>query len=396
MKTVVQKFGGTSVNTRETRLQAAAQVKACLEKGYAPVVVVSAPGRKGEPYATDTLLDLLRDENLSVTTRESDLLLSCGEIIAAVLVSATLQEQGMPARAFTGTQAGIITSAEFGSARIREIDPVLILEAIARGLIPVVAGFQGCTVTGETTTLGRGGTDTTAVALAVALQAERVEIYSDVCGIMTADPKLLPSARIISRLAYEEAFELSHQGARVIHPRAVELAREAGLPVHLRSTFQQEGPSTVIHHFRSDRPIIGVVKRDEIAFISIIPNIASDYDTGVRVFQLLASRAVSVDFIDIRPAEITFIVARGQLHLVDSLLKESGFQFTSSTEFVMISVVGAGMTGLPGVMMRIVECLRTAGITIHQTTDSHHSISCLIRQVQEKPALQALHKEFDL
>ncbi|MBN1948310.1 MAG: aspartate kinase [Candidatus Cloacimonetes bacterium] len=396
MKTVVQKFGGTSLNSRETRLQAAAQVKACLESGYAPVVVVSALGRRGEPYATDTLLELLQKEELPVSDRESDLLLSCGEIIAAVLMSGTLQSQGMPARAFTGTQAGIFTSAEFGSACIREIDPVLISETITRGLIPVVAGFQGCTATGEITTLGRGGTDTTAVALAVALQAERVEIYSDVCGIMTADPKLLPEARIITRLAYEEAFELSHQGARVIHPRAVELARAAGLPIHLRSTFQKEGPSTIIHHFHSDRPIIGVVKRDEIAFISIIPNTASDYATGVKVFQLLASRAVSVDFIDIRPDEITFIITRSQLQQVDSLLKENGFQYTLSTEFVMISVVGAGMTGLPGVMTRIVECLRKEGITIHQTTDSHHSISCLIRQPQEKPALLALHKEFDL
>ena len=221
MRIIVQKFGGTSVATPEIRDLVVKKVEKARLQGYNPVVVVSAMGRKGESYATDTLIDIARTANRNIASRELDQIMCCGEMISAVIMTSTLQAAGIDAIMMTGGQAGIITDNTFNNARILKVDPSRMTAFIKMGKVPVVCGFQGMTVDGEFTTLGRGGSDTTAAALGSALNAEMVEIYTDVDGIMTADPRIVRNAKILESISYGEVCQLAHQGAKVIHPRAV-------------------------------------------------------------------------------------------------------------------------------------------------------------------------------
>ena len=224
MEIIVQKFGGTSVATPEVRALVIKKIQIACEKGFSPVVVVSAMGRKGECYATDTFIELARTANKNIASRELDQILYCGEMISAVIMTGTLQAAGFDAVMLTGGQAGIITDNNFNNARILKVDPTRLLTLLKLGKIPVVCGFQGISADDEFTTLGRGGSDTTASALGVALNAEMIEIYTDVDGIMTADPRIVNNARILDCISYGEVCQLAHQGAKVIHPRAVEIA----------------------------------------------------------------------------------------------------------------------------------------------------------------------------
>jgi aspartate kinase (EC 2.7.2.4) len=234
MKIIVQKFGGTSVATHEVRLKAVQKIINAKRSGFQPVVVVSAIGRRGEPYATDTLIDYATDIYQDIHPREKDLIMSCGEIISAVVMSNTLKSKGYEARALTGGQAGIITNSQYTDADILEIRPDKIYQIIENGRIPVVAGFQGVTADGEITTLGRGGSDVTAVALGEALSASCIEIYTDVDGIMTADPRIVSNASVIQHISYSDVLEMASEGAKVIHPRAVEFAMRSNIPVFIK------------------------------------------------------------------------------------------------------------------------------------------------------------------
>ncbi|HET7560242.1 MAG TPA: aspartate kinase, partial [Limnochordia bacterium] len=223
---VVQKFGGTSVATEAQRRAVVERVKEAIAEGLAPVVVVSAMGRRGDPYATDTLLDLLPGEGPRPPERELALLMSVGEVIAIVVLSQALQAAGIASRALTGAQAGIVTDANLTAARVLEVRPERVRALCAGGVVPVIAGFQGADASGEVTTLGRGGSDTTAAVLGVALNAVRVDIFTDVDGMKTADPRLVPGAATLSHISYEEAAQMAHLGAKVVHPRAVEAAMQ--------------------------------------------------------------------------------------------------------------------------------------------------------------------------
>ncbi len=238
MKIIVQKFGGTSVASPHTRELVVNKVKEAIGNGYSPVVVVSAMGRKGDPFATDTLINMLKSVNPSPEDHEMDLLMACGEIISSAVMAATLQEAGLKSKALTGGQAGMITDNEYGNAKIRKVEPDHLLQLIEQGIIPVICGFQGVTEDHKNiTTLGRGGSDTSAAAFGVALKADKVEIYTDVDGVMTADPRVVKDAKIIKQISYDEIREMAHQGAKVIHPRAVEIVMRYGVPMVVKSTF---------------------------------------------------------------------------------------------------------------------------------------------------------------
>ncbi|MBM3496830.1 MAG: aspartate kinase, partial [Armatimonadetes bacterium] len=244
---VVQKFGGTSVDTDEHRRAAARKIIAAKESGHDPVVVVSAIGRSGAPYATDTLRQQLKGVDVSVSphAREMDAMMACGEMISAAVMAVTLQSIGYAAMAMSGPQAGIVTDGEFGNARIRSVQPTAVREALVRGEIPVVCGFQGVAeepgspTHGLTTTLGRGGSDTTATALGAALGAMAVEIYTDVDGVKTADPDMVPNAQTLDLCTYPELAEITHLGAQVVHPRAAEIAMDYGIELWVKSTFSE-------------------------------------------------------------------------------------------------------------------------------------------------------------
>jgi aspartate kinase len=287
------------------------------------------------------------------------------------------------------------TDDKFGNCHVKKVIPFRIHDFLEKDIIPVVAGFQGINENGDITTLGRGGSDTTASVLAFALKAELIEIYSDVEGIMSANPKIVEKAHLLEYANYDEAVELAYKGAEVIHPRAVEIASNKSIPLVIRST-EAGNKGTMIHHIKSDRLVTGIINKNNICYVKIYPEKHGDYKTGLKVFQFLAEVNISVDFIDIKPQLITFIINSESIRETENLLRENRFNFELKDNYSKVSVVGSGMTGLPGIMAKIVEILNQNQITIHGCTDSHTTISCLVDKEQESKAVNALHAGFEL
>ncbi|MBO8142345.1 MAG: aspartate kinase [Firmicutes bacterium] len=402
MKILVQKFGGTSVVTAGLRRQAVERILEARRAGFAVVVVVSAMGRAGDPYATDTLLGLL-DGGSEDDPRERDLLLACGEIIACVVLAHAIRGQGCPAVALTGREAGIVTDNQFGNARILRVEPEPLLGHLEAGRVAVVAGFQGATADGQVTTLGRGGSDTTAAALGAALRAESVDIYTDVEGVYTADPRLVPDAVRLERVSYREIVEMAHLGARVVHPRAVEIAMEGRVPLRIRST-ASNGPGTLVCDgmglggiVPSDRIVTGIAHVS--GRVQFRLSSSSDFNReglARRVFQELGRASVSVDMIHVSPHAVQFIVEQGRRLTAEEVLRGLEVRYEVEDGLAKVSVVGAGMHGVPGVMARVMEALHGARVPVFQTTDSHANISCLVRESDVEKVVRALHREFGL
>lgn len=401
MRVIVQKFGGTSVATPEGRDRAALKVKEALQQGVKVVVVVSAMGRAGEPYATDTLINLARGVHKQVKPRELDFIMACGENISTVVMVQTLKSQGIEAIAFTGGQAGIITDHQFNNARIMEIKTDNLRKCLEEGRTAVVAGFQGVTPDGEITTLGRGGSDTTASALGVALNAEVIEIYTDVDGIMTADPRLVPQAKPLTAMTYNEVCEMAHLGAKVVHPRAVEIAMEGRIPLRIRSTFSDSLGTLITDagsiHFKADKVVTGLAHMAEMAFVKIQSREDLN-DTGrmLEIFRRIAEAGISVDMIQASPHEIGFIIKNDRVEQAGEVLRQLPLIVHIETGYAKVSIVGTGMRGVPGVMARMVHGLQIQRIAIFHSVDSHTNIACLVKQEEMSKALSALHDEFEL
>lgn len=407
MRVVVQKFGGSSLSTAELRREAMQRVWDAVDWGFTPVVVVSAMGRFGDPYATDTLLELVKEANPKAQGANVDLLLSCGEIIAATLFAEGLCSLGLPAVALTGWQCGITTDDVHLGARVLKVHGERLWEVLHQGRIPVVAGFQGVTEQGVVTTLGRGGSDTTAAVLGVVLKAERVEIYTDVDGIKTADPRIIPDAPTLQVMSYREAMELAQMGAKVLHPRAAEIVMEEGIPVQVRSVQHSKGGTFIGHGVKpqaalgaeqiADRVVTGVAHLGKRAQVKVrgVENFHTS-GLGARVFQVLAEAHVSVDLIHLSLDYIVFIIDQAKVEIAQQALAPLGLEVEITGGFAKVSVVGAGMHGVPGVMARVVNCLSAEDIPIYQTSDSHANISCLILEEDIGRAVQALYREFHL
>ena len=395
MKIVIQKFGGTSLQNSEIRAKAAEHIRAAIEEGYKPVVVVSAIGRAGNPYATDTLLLTATSVCNLISPREKDLIMSCGELISAVVMVQTLKQLNITAVALNGMQAGIITDDNFNNANIMKIIPDNLLAISGRGEVPVVTGFQGVSENGEITTFGRGGSDTTASILAAALKADLIEIYSDVEGILTADPQKIKNATHIPNVSYTEAVEMANKGANVIHPQAVQIASKFNIPIRMFSTSNKDRV-TIVHNLESLRPVTGITSKSEIIYAQIFPPKDDESNNGLSIFQTLADNDISVDFIDITPDLISFIIDEDMEERFSEVLKQNNYNFKTEKEFSKISVIGSGMTGMPGVMAKIVKALSSKNIIIYECTDSYTTISCLIKKQDERKALEALHIEFEL
>jgi len=403
MKILVQKFGGTSVATDEKRKLVVQKVSSALKEGYHVVAVVSAMGRFGEAYATDTLKGLVADAK-SLSKKDMDLLMSCGEIISGVVMVSELKSIGIEATCLTGGQAGIITDNCFNDARIIQVKPVQVLKELEKGNVVIVAGFQGLTQDGCITTLGRGGSDTTAATLGVALNAERVDIYTDVDGVKTADPKIVKDAKTLDRVTYNEICQLAHEGAKVIHPRAVEIAMQGNIPLRILSTFSeaegtwvkngfsQGGPVTDI---KNDRLITGITHKPQISQL-IVSNKSKSDQVPLQVFQAMADKGISVDFITVCEEKVIYTVNNSEREEALSILANLGLEVETHPDCAKVAAVGAGMTGVPGVMAKIVEALTESGIKILQSADSYTSIWCLVKQKDMEKAVRALHSKFKL
>lgn len=407
MRIVVQKFGGSSVATPALREQVANRIIEAIDEGYIPVVVLSAIGRDGDPYATDTLIKFARQTYEEIEPRELDLLMHCGEIISCVVMGQTLKKRGYETVTLTGSQASIITDCNYTNAHIVEINPEKILENLKDNKIVLVAGFQGGTRDGEITTLGRGGSDTTAAALGVALKAEMVDIFTDVEGIMTADPRIVQNARILDKITYNEICQLAHLGAKVIHPRSVEIAMQGNIPLRVRCTFSDK-PGTMITNngyqqieygasITSDKVITGVTYIPKVSQFKIDLGVMDGKSQmELKIFENLALEGVSIDLINVYPNAVIFTVNDDMTNKTRQVLERLNLSFTVENNCAKISVVGAGMRGLPGVMAKVVSALNEVGVEILQTADSHTTISCLVKQEEMEKAVMALHHQFGL
>jgi len=402
MRIIVQKFGGTSLSTSQAKERVIHHIKRERDNGYAVVVVVSAIGRRGEPYATDTLLDQLSPFDSFIDLKERDMLLSCGETISAALLGAQIRAAGMPAVVFNGAQAGIETDEDYGSAKIVAIHPEKIIGALKNGQVVVVTGFQGVTKQGEVTTLGRGGSDTSATALGAALQAEIVDIYTDVNGVLTADPKLVSDARQIVQVSYAEICHMAREGAKVVHPRAVEIAQQARIPVRVRSTFSDDEGTLVQdsewrhnEHAVLDRHVTGIAYATGITQLIVSGTEVQPHDPQL-IFECLAAHGISVDFINVTAQQSLFTVQQTQAELALKLLTEHKLQVKLELDCAKVSIIGGGMNGQPGVMARIVAALHKESIPILQSADSNAAIWVLVKEQNMAAALTCLHSTFDL
>lgn len=404
MQFIVQKFGGTSLVTGELRDRVAAKAIAIKEEGCIPVLVVSAIGRSGDPFATDTLINFVRKSHAEASLREMDLLMSCGEIISGVMMAATLQKKGHPSVCLTGAQAGIITDHSFNDARILRVKPDNIIKHAKEGKIVIVTGFQGVTEEGEVTTLGRGGSDTTAAALGVALDAKYVDIYTDVEGIMTADPRIVKDARPREVVSYDEICQLAHEGAKVVHPRAVEIVMQKNIPLRVKCTFSDAPGTLVTSTGEVNKGAIDITRDRTITGITQIPGLVQfkvDLDHGAeglkqkrRLFRGLALAGISLDFINVFPEMAVFTVKDDNCQKAAQVIDNTGFTTEITRNCAKVAAVGAGMTGVPGVMASVVEALTREDIQILQSSDSYTTIWVLVKGDDMEKAVRALYRQF--
>lgn len=399
---VVQKYGGSSVATAERIKAVAARVSAQRQACPRVVVIVSAMGD-----TTDELIALARGVCEEPSARELDLLLSTGELVSCTLLAMALRHRGCEAVALTGAQAGIRTDASHSRARIVAVEPRRVLRELERGRVVIVAGFQGVTDEMDVTTLGRGGSDTTAVALAAALEAGCCEIYTDVEGVFTADPRVVPEARKLDEICYEEMLELAQQGARVMHPRAVELGELYQLPILVRSSFH-ERPGTLIHgavNVEYRNKVRGIAHDSDVAKISVM-RVPDRPGVAFRLFSPLAEAGINVDTIVQNTGhdgytDLSFTVSRNDFRRAVEIVRP-GAQEVGAEDVLTdhdlgkVSIVGTGIQHAPGYAARMFGALADHGINIEMITTSDIRITCVVRRDQIEGAVRALHRAFAL
>ena len=444
VKIKVLKFGGTSVATPEARELAIQKVLVARQQGFCPVAVVSAIGRKGAPYATDTLAGLLTsvDQSVRPSPRELDLMMGVGEILSAVIFAHSLRVAGAEATALTGGQAGIYTDGNFGNARVTDIDPQNILSEIAAGSIPVVCGFQGIAepdsetkCDGVLTTLGRGGSDTTAAAVGAALGAVSVEIYTDVDGVKTADPDFVPEAPTLRHVVYDEVAEIAHLGARVLHPRAAEIAMKNNIPLWVKSTFSDAIGTEVVSAIQPRR-CSGVTHTAKLAYLQFdLTDQPVEAAAQIRqaVYASLASNDLSLYMLDMSPSGIGFGIPVSEYPLVKDLFDGLVLSIEGTDAFLMlqvgrkaskeveaqaevlgrtrkvarvvaditqyctmVSVIGRRLVAEPGMCLLALRALHDENIRVIQTGQSDLSLSFLVPDVDTKRAVRALHARFEI
>jgi len=404
---VVQKYGGSSVADAERIKKVAQRIVATRKEGHDVCVVVSAMGD-----TTDELMDLAAQVSPLPPARELDILLTSGERISMALLAMAIANLGMDARSFTGSQAGVITDSRHGKAQIIDVTPGRIREALDKGHITIVAGFQGVSQdTKDITTLGRGGSDTTAVALAAALGAEVCEIYTDVDGVFTADPRIVSTARQIPKLSYDEMLEMASSGAKILHLRCVEYARRFSLPIHVRSSFSTK-PGTWIVDISAEEqmeaPIIsGVAHERGEAKITVV-GVPDKPGEAAQIFSAVADAGVNIDMIVQNVSsvatgrtDITFTLPTSDLTAaVEALTKaqgQIGFESLQSDDQIgKVSLIGAGMRTHPGVTAKFLSSLADAGINVEMISTSQIRISVVVREDELPAAVAALHSAFEL
>jgi len=402
MALVVQKYGGSSVADAERIKNVARRIARARDRGDRVVVVVSAMGG-----TTDNLIKLAYQINNHPGDRELDVLLSTGEVVSSTLLAMSLKSMGYEAISLTGAQAGIKTDAAYSRARIMKIDPKRVVKELDKGKIVIVAGFQGVTEEMDVTTLGRGGSDTTAVALAASLGAEVCQIYTDVDGVYTADPRLIPKARQLSEISYEEMLELATYGAKVMHPRAVELGELFNIPILVASSFSQN-PGTLIHggvSMEVRNKVTSIVHDLDVAKITVV-GVPDHPGIAAGIFEPLAKSGISIDTIVQNASidnitDLTFTVAKSDLDRAIEVIKPiaqsiGARECVADPKLGKVSIIGTGMQNTPGYAARMFRVLSEKGINIELITTSEIRITCIVDEARVKDAVGALYQAFEL
>ena len=405
MALIVQKYGGTSVGTVERVKCVAKHIESFRKAGHDMIITVSAPSG-----VTDKLIDMTKGFEKKPPTRELDVLLSTGEQISIALLAMALHDLGIPSVSMTGSQMGIMTTDAHMKARINYIKTDKIRKELDEGKVIIVAGFQGITEEGEITTLGRGGSDTTAVAVAAAIHADLCEIYTDVDGVYTADPRMVSNPQKLAMITHDEMLELASLGAKVLHPRSVEIAKIHGVRLSVRSSFDTTKEGTFVvsrDQLEKEFVVTGVACDQKVAKIGIF-DLEDKPGSATKVFQALADANVNVDMI-VQSAmrndlnDIAFTVPKDEadnaLEVLNALKAELGMsEIVSSTDVAKISIVGAGMISSPGVAAKMFSVLADNGINIELISTSEIKVSCIIDKKDDIPkkAMQALHDAFEL
>jgi aspartate kinase len=399
---IVQKFGGTSVGSAERILNVAERVLEEKNKGNNVVVVVSAMGK-----TTDHLVSLARELSANPVKREMDMLLSTGEQVTISLLAMALAEKGVSAISYTGWQAGILTEDIHSNARITKIDTKAIEKQIAVGKVVVVAGFQGVTEDGEITTLGRGGSDTTAVALAAALKADKCDIYTDVTGVFTTDPRYVKDARKLLSVSYDEMLELANLGAGVLHPRAVEFAKNYQIPLEVRSSMERVSGTIIEEEASMEQNLVvrGVAFEDEITRVTVLglPNSLTSLST---IFTTLAANHINVDIIiqsktEADTTNLSFSIKTETLEETLQVLENNQEtlkfdRIESEVGLAKVSIVGSGMISNPGVAAEMFEALAKNNIQVKMVSTSEIKVSTVVEKQHMLEAVQVLHDTFEL
>ena len=402
MALIVQKYGGSSVVNGERIKNVARRIAKIKDEGNEVVVVVSAMGD-----TTDELINLAHQVSEQPSDRELDLLLSTGEVVSSTLLAMALDSLGYKAVSLSGVQAGIQTDSSYSRARILRVDPKRIANELGKGNIVIVAGFQGMTQDMDITTLGRGGSDTTAVALAAALKAEICQIYTDVEGVYTADPRIVPEATKLKEVGYEEMLELASYGAKVIHPRAVELGELYDVPILVASSFSDSTGTFICKEASMEvrNKVRGIAHDTNVAKVTVIgvpdrPGIAS------TIFEPLAEANISVDTIVQNASvqnitDLTFTVARSDLSramaIVEPIARDiEAKRCVADSKLAKVSIIGTGMMNMPGYAAKMFRTLYVQGINIQLITTSEIRITCIISEDRVEDAVQALHRAFEL
>ena len=401
MPLLVQKYGGTSVGSPERIQNVAERIVRTRRGGADLVVVVSAMGD-----ATDDLIQLARQVSTRSHPREMDMLLTAGERISMALVSMAVNDRGQEAVSFTGSQSGIVTDASHTRAKILEVKADRIKEELSKGRVVIVAGFQGVSRDREVTTLGRGGSDTTAVALAAALGALECEIYTDVDGVYTADPRVVPGARKLKALSYDEMLELASLGAKVLHNRSVEIARRFGVPVHVRSSFNWNEGTRIAKGESMEQVVIrGIAHDPDVAKVALL-GVPDRPGVAAEIFRAIGGHGVNVRMIVQASAaegknDVTFAVGAHEvgavLPIVEEMRKRLGARaFVYDPDVAILSVVGEGLATSAGTAGQVFEALAKAGVNIELISTSSITITCIVRQADVERAVRSLHEALSL
>ncbi len=403
MAIIVKKFGGTSLSDLDHIKNAAERVLECVQEGDTPVVVVSAMAG-----VTADILKTLKSSGLGSNPKEHDVAAAAGEQISAGIFALTLEGMGLAARSWMGWQVPIVTSSEAGEAKIKKVHAENLKASLKSGEIPVIAGYQGVTKEGRITTLGRGGSDITAVALAAALKAKRCDIYTDVPGIYTTDPKFVPTARKLNAISYSEILELAAVGAKVMHHRAVAIAMRYQVPIQVLTSYENRPGTMIVHEkdLNHGRVVSGIACSDSEAKVSVI-GIPDEPGAVAAIFKPLADHNISVDLIvqDISRepglADLTFTVDKEWLEKALELIKEArekpGYsEIVTDAEVIKLTVVGLGLAGQAGVAQKMFNALGEKGINIQAISATDIKISVLVSEKHQGDALKALHAAYGL